>query len=131
MYYSLKELSEITGLSYTTVVNRLYAAKFKAPMGEEALEYLRTHKFKQYNYTHPGKHIKTGKGRHCIYWSDYANKDWEAEFKEWYDYYKQFYKEMRASRLSELEVFRQHHIITQEEYTDVRDETVKLCQIFR
>ena len=98
-------------------------------MSEEALEYLRTHKVKQYNHTH--KYTKTGKGKHCIYWSDYANEDWEAEFKDWYNYYKQFYKERRASRLSELEVFKQHHIITQEEYTDVRDESVKLCQLFR
>ena len=131
MTYSLAELARLTGLPYTSVVNRLYAAKFKAPMGEDALEYLRTHKVKQYNYAHSHTKKVSKRAYHSIYWSDYTNEDWEAEFKEWYEYYIQDYKATKATRLSELEVFKQHNLITQDEYTDVRDESVKLCQIFR
>jgi len=131
MTYSLVELAKLTGLPYTTVVNRLYAAKFKAPMGEDALEYLRTHKFKQYNYTQSHTKKVSKRGWHSIYWSDYANEDWETEYKDWYKYYIRDYKAAKAARLSELEVFKQHRLITQDEYTDVRDESVKFCQLFR
>lgn len=75
---------------------------------------------------------KNQKLRHMYDWYQFdSNGTWDEEVKSWNSYYLDSgYKPCAARRLAYLEVLRQHHILDQDEYFDLKESRTTLKMAF-
>lgn len=76
---------------------------------------------------------RTQKLRHMFDWYTFdSNGTWDDEVREWYNWYLDSnYKSGMARRLAYLEVLKQHHILDQDEYFEMKESGTKLKMAFR
>lgn len=76
---------------------------------------------------------KNQKLRHMYDWYQFdSNGTWDEEVKSWNSYYLDSgYKSCAARRLAYLEVLRQHHILDQDEYFDLKESRTTLKMAFQ